>query len=154
PSGIDWRVAPAAIALGHPPRKASGLGHLLELLSGEDMFKRGDKTLIYKVPGRGASPGLWLAGAGDEGAPPAAARAVALPPPCDPGPGAVGPFPGLLPAQAGGATLADGAPLARYRDEVAESVAAASDALGKTAGLGGAFRRGGGGAHAHLVEAG
>src|SRR5215469_9963764 len=68
PSGIDWRVAPAAIALGHPPSKASGLDHLVELLSVEDMFKRVHKTLIYKVPGRVASPGLWLAGADDEAA--------------------------------------------------------------------------------------
>jgi hypothetical protein len=153
PSGIDWRVAMAAPAMGHSPSRANGLDHLEELLRVEDMFKRVHKALIEKVPGRVASPGLRLAGADDEAATFAAALAVAIRRLCDTGPGADGPFLALLPAQAGGATLADGGRLARYRDEVAESAAAASDALGKPAGLG-VFRRGNGRAHAHLIEAG
>ena len=107
-----------------------------------------------KVPGRVASPGLRLAGADDEAATFAAALAVAIRRLGDPGPGADGPFPALLPAQAGGATLAEGGPLARYRDEVAESVAAASDALGKLTGLGGMFRHGDGGAQARTRRGG
>ena len=154
PAGIDWRVATAAPAMGHPPSRANGLDHLVELLSVEDMFKRAHRALIEKVPGRVASPGLRLAGADDEAATFAAALAVAIRRLCDPGPGADGPFPALLPAQAGGATLAEGGRLARYRDEVAESVAAASDALGKLTGLSGVLRRGNDRAHAHLIEAG
>ena len=154
PFGIDWRVAVAAIAMGHPPGKVSGLEHLIELLSVEDMFKRVHETFIGEVPGRVASPGLWLAGADDEAATFAAALAVAIRRLCDPGSGAEGPFPALLPSQAGGVTLAEGAPLARYRDEVRESIVAASDALGSLTGLGGRFRPGDGRAQAHVIEAG
>jgi hypothetical protein len=153
PAGIDWRVAVGAIAMGHPPGKASGLDHLLELLCVEDMFKRAYQVIVNKVPERVASPGLWLAGADDETVTFAAALAVAIRRLCDPGPGIDGPFPALLPSQTGGATLAEGTPLARYRDEVAESVTSISDALRKLTGIGGIFRRGDGGIHAHLVEA-
>jgi hypothetical protein len=154
PSGIDWRVAAAAIALGHPPGRASGLDLLVELLSVEDMFKRVHRAVVEKVPGRVASPGLRLAGADDEAATFAAALATAIRRLCDPGQGADGPFPALLPAQIGGASLTEGGTLAGYRDEVAESVAAASGALRKLTGLGGRFRHGDGGAQTHLVEAG
>jgi hypothetical protein len=154
PAGIDWRVAAAARAVGHPVGKTSGLEHLVELLSVEDMFNRVHKTFIDKVPGRLASPGLWLAGAEDEAAAFASALAVAITRLCDPGPGADGPFPALLPSQAGGAALAEEGPLARYRNEVAESVEAASDALRRQTGLGGKFRRGDSGLHTHIVEAG
>jgi hypothetical protein len=153
PTGIDWRVAAPAIAVGHSPGKASGLDHLVELLSVEDMFKRVHKTVIEKVPGRVASPGLWLAGADDEAVTFAAALAVAIRGLCDPGPGVEGPFPALLPAQAGGATLTESGPLSRYRGEVDESIATASDALRKLTGPGGMFRRGYG-AHAYIIEAG
>lgn len=154
PFGIDWRVAAAAIAMGHPPGKPSGLDHLVELLSIEDMFKRVHDTLIEKVPGRVASPGLRLAWADDEAATFAAALAVAIRRLCEQGSGAGGPFRALLPAQAGGAGLAEEGPLARYRDEVRDSVTSASDALGNLAGLGGVLRRGDGRAQAHLLEAG
>ena len=153
PSGIDWRVATAAIALGHPPGRASGLDLLVELLSVDDMFKRVHMTIVEKVPGRVANPGLHLAGADDEAATFAAALAMAIRRLCDPGQGADGPFPALLPAQVGGASLAEGGPLDRYRNEVVESVAAASDVLRKLTGPGGRFRHGGS-AHTHLVEAG
>jgi hypothetical protein len=154
PDGIDWRVAAAATALGRPLGKASGLEHLLELLRIEDMFKRVHKTVVDKVPARVASPGLWLAGVDDEAATFAGALAVAIHRLCDPGPGVEGLFPGLLPDQAGGATLADGGRLARYRDEVAESVAAASDTSRKATGLGSMFRHGDGGPQTHIIEAG
>ncbi len=154
PSGIDWRAAAAAIAMGHPPGKASGLDLLVELLSVEDMFKRVHKTIIDKVPGRVANPGLRLAGADDEAATFAAALALAIRRLGDPGQGTDGPLPALLPAQTGGATLVEGGTLAGYRDEVAESVAATSDALRKLTGFGGMFRNGDGGAQARLVEAG
>ena len=154
PSGIDWRVGTGAIAMGHPPGKASGLDHLLELLAVEDMFKHVYKILIGRVPGRLANPGVRLAGADDEAVTFAAALVTAIHRVCDPGPGADGPFPSLLPEQAGGATLAEDGQLARYRDEVAESVAASTDALRKRSSLGGRFRHGDGEVHTHLVEAG
>jgi hypothetical protein len=154
PHGIDWRVSAAAIAMGHPPGKVSGLDHLVELLSVEDMFKRVHKIFMGGVPGRIASPGLRLAGADDEAATFAAALAVAISRLCDPGSGADGPFPALLPVQAGGVTLAEGEPLARYRDEVRESAAAASEALGNMTSLVGKFRQDDGRAQAHVVEAG
>ena len=154
PAGIDWRMAAATVAIGHPPGKISGLDHLVELLLVQDMFKRVYSTVTGKVPGRVASPGLWLAGAEDEAATFAAALALASHRLCDPGPGAEGPFPSLLPSQAGGVNLADGAPLARYRDEVAELSARAAGELGKLGGFGGLLRRGDGGARADIVEAG
>jgi hypothetical protein len=154
PVGIDWRVAAAAIAMGHPPAKSSGLDHLVELLSVEDMFKRVYATIAEKVPGRVASPGLRLAGADDEAAAFAAALTLAIRRMLEPGPQADGPFRRLLPPQAGGAALAEGGPLARYRDEIAEAVTAATYALGKPAGLGVPFRRGHGRAQAILVEVG
>ncbi len=153
PSGIDWRAAAAAVALGHPPGRASGLDLLVELLLVDDMFKRVHMTIVEKVPGRVASPGLHLAGADDEAATFSAALAMAIRRLCDPGQGAGGPFPPLLPAQVGGASLAEGGPLDGYRNEVVESVAAASDALRKLVGPGGRFRHAGG-VHTHLVEAG
>ena len=154
PSGIDWRAAAAAIAMGHPLGKASGLDLLVELLSVEDMFKRVHKTIIDKVPGRVANPGLRLAGADDEAATFAAALAMAIRRLCGPGQGSDGPFSALLPAQTGGATPVEGGTLAGYRDEVAESVAATAAALQKLTGFGGRLRNGDGGAQARLVEAG
>jgi hypothetical protein len=147
PDGIDWRVATAATALGHLPGKTNGLDLLVELLSADDMFRRVYKTLVEQVPGRVASPGLRLAGQADEAATFVAALAVAVGVLCGPGPGADRPFRELLPAQAGGATLAEDGPLARYRDEVA----AAAEAVG---GLAGRLRRGQAELRAHLVEAG
>ena len=154
PAGIDWRVAAAMIANRHLQGKANGLDHLVELLSVKDMFKQVHKTVAEKIPGRLASPGLWLADAEGKAATFAAALAAAIRRLCDPGPGADGPFPALLPEQAGGASLAKDAPLARYRHEVAESVAAASGALEKLGGLGGMLRRGDDEVHAYIIEAG
>ena len=154
PAGIDWRMAAATVAIGHSPGKISGLDHLVELLLVQDMFKRVYSTVTGKVPGRVASPGLWLAGADDEAATFAAALALASHRLCDPGPGAEGPFSSLLPSQAGGASLADGAPLDRYRGEVAELSARVAETLGRLGGFGGVLRRGDGGARADIVEAG
>jgi hypothetical protein len=154
PSGIDWRAAAGAVAKGHPPGRGSGLDLLVELLSVDDMFSLVRSALYEKVPGRVANPGLHLAGADDEAATFAAALAVAIGRLCEAGPGAGGPFPALLPSRAEGATLAEGTPLARYRDEVRESVAAASHVLRNRGGLGGMFHQGDDKVRAHLVEAG
>jgi hypothetical protein len=154
PFGIDWRAAAAAIAIGHPLSKISGLDHLIELLSVEDIFKCVHMILIEKVPDRVASPGLLLAGAEDEAATFAAALAIAIRRLCDPGPGSSGPFLTLLPSQAGGATIVEGGKIARYRDDVAAAIDAASDALSKLTGLGGMFRHGNSEVNARVIEAG
>jgi hypothetical protein len=178
PDGVDWRAAASAIALGHAGgggTPSSGLERVLDLLSVDAVFDAVHEALCARVPGRVASPGLWLTGADDEAATFAAALAIAITKitASDPpsrgaggaprgspggssatGTGGEGPFPALAPAASGGASLAPGGPLARYRDEAAESVAAARAALGKLTGIGGAFRRGDGGASEHLIEAG
>jgi hypothetical protein len=154
PDGIDWRVGAAAVALGHPAGSVSGLDRLVELLRVEEIFDRVHNIFTTTMPGRVASPGLRLAGADDEAATFAAALAVAIRRLTDPGPGTEGPFAALLPAQADGATLADGGSLARYRDEVDESVGAAAEALAKLGGLSGRFRRGEAEVREHVIEAG
>ena len=154
PFGIDWRAAAAAIAIGHPPGKVSGLDHLVELLSIEDIFARVHKILIEEVPDRVASPGLLLAGAEDEAATFAAGLIMAIRALCDPGPGSSGPFLMLLPSQAGGATLVEDGKIARYRDDVFTAIDVASDALAKLTGLGGMFRRGKSEVNARVIDAG
>jgi hypothetical protein len=154
PAGIDWRAAGAAIALGHPPGKVSGLDQLVELLSVDEVFDRVHQVFLLKVRDRVASPGLLLAGADDEAATFAAALAVASRRLSDPGNGAEGPFPALLPSVTGGATLSPGAAIALHWDEVAESVRAVAETLGKLSGLGGVFRRGDAGVPGHIMDVG
>ena len=154
PDGIDWRMGAAAVALGHPVGSVSGLDRLVEMLRVEEIFDRVHKIFITKMPGRVASPGLRLAGADDEAATFAAALAMAIRRLTEPGPGTEGPFAALLPAQADGTTLAEGGSLARYRDEVDESVGAAAAALAKLSGLSGRFRRGDAEVREHAIEAG
>jgi hypothetical protein len=152
--GIDWRAAPAAVANGHVGATMSGLDQLVQLLSADGVYDRVHDKFEGQVPGRVASPGLKLAGADDEAATFAAALAVAIHRLCDRGSGADGSFQALLPAVTGGAILVPGGSIVRYRDEVAESVDAASDALGRLSGLGGVFKRGDGGVQNHVIEAG
>jgi len=154
PSGIDWRVAAAAIAIGHAGGSTSGLDHLLGLLSVEEIFDGVHAVITQKVPGKVASPGLRLAGADDEAATFAGALAVASRRLTEPGLGSDEPFPGLLPAAAGGVRLLDGGELSRCRDDVIDSVRAATGALARQAGIGGIFRRGYAGVREHVIEAG
>ena len=135
PAGIDWRMAAAAIAIGHPPGKATGLDCLVELLTVDDMFKHVYKIFVEKVPGRVANPGLRLAGQDDEMATFAAAVGVAVRALCAPGSGADGPFLELLPSPRDIPTLTVDGRLARYRDEVARS------ARRKLTGFGSKLRR-------------
>ena len=153
PDGIDWRVAASATAVGHGG-SASGLDRLVELLQVEEVFDRVHELYMTQVPGRIASPGLRLAGADDESAAFAAALAVAIRRLTEPGDGTDGPFTALLAPQAEQATLDEHGRLARFREEVEEAVGAASAALGRLTGLSGRFRRGDGGVHEHLREAG
>ena len=156
PSGIDWRMAASAIAVRSRPGRGSGLDLLIELLSVKEVFDRVCRTIVEEVPGRLASPGLRLAGADDEGAMFTAALAMAIRSLCEPADGqnADWPLSALLPLRVGGAILDEGGPLAGYRDKVGESVAAALDALKRLTGLGTILRRGDGGAHTHIIEAG
>jgi len=87
PSGIDWRMAAATIAIGHLPGKVNGLDLLVELLSVEDVFMRVHEALAGRVPRRVANPGLRLAGTDDEAATFAAALATAIRRLSDPGQG-------------------------------------------------------------------
>jgi hypothetical protein len=154
PLGIDWRVATSAIAIGHEGGSVSGLDHLVELLSVDEVFGRVHAVITTSVPGRVASPGLRLAGADDEAAAFTGALAVAIRRLTEPGSGLDGPFPGLLPSPADSATLDDGGELSCCRADVIDLVSAAADALVKLAGIGGMFRRGNVGVHDHLIEAG
>jgi hypothetical protein len=143
PRGIDWRVAVTAIAGGHPAGPVSGLEHLIELLSVDEIFDSTYEALELSVPGRVASPGLKLAGADDEAAIFAAVLAMAIRVVTGKGTGTDGPFPALLPDATGGAGLNPGGPLVRHRDEVARRLREAESALDKMSGLGGLFSRAG-----------
>lgn len=154
PRGIDWRLAAAAIALGHPGGSKSGLDHLVELLSVVEVFDRVHTVMTTRVPGRVASPGLRLAGADDEAVTFASALALAIRRLTEPGQGTAGPFRSLLPEVIGGASLAPGGDLARGHADVLELVRAAGDALEKLRGLGGMIRRGHAGVREHVIEAG
>lgn len=151
--GVDWRLA-APTADGHADTRVSGLDHLVDLLTDDDLFTCAHKAFRESIPGKVASPGLWLSGADAEDATFAAALALAIGRLTQPGQAMPGPFAGLLPAAAGGATLVPGGRLARDRNEVAEWTAAAAKALEKGAGLGRLFGRGDGGARDHAIEAG
>jgi len=150
PIGIHWRVAVAAIAIGHPSGRATGLDHLVELLSVEDMFRRVHRIVSEKVPGRVASPGLRLTGQEDEAATFAAALAAAVHALCRPGSGADGPYREMLPSEADGTALAEDGALARYRDEVVS----ASEAIANQHGLGARLRRGNTAFQPTVIEAG
>jgi hypothetical protein len=151
--GIDWRLA-APTADGHVGSRVSGLDRLVELLSDDDVFNHVHTALMTRIPGKVASPGLWLAGADAEDATFAAALGLTINQITQPGAGTAGPFAELLPCAAGGAVLAPAGKLARDRDEVAERITVAAKALGRHAGLGGIFKRGSGGASGHVIEAG
>ncbi len=151
--GVDWRLA-APTADGRADTRVSGLGYLVDLLSDDDLFSCVHRAFREAIPGKVASPGLWLAGADAEDATFAAALALAIGRLTQSGQRMAGPFAGLLPAAAGGAALAPGGRLARDRNEVAEWSTAAAKALEKGAGLGRLFGRGDGGARDHAIEAG
>ena len=156
PGGINWRVAKSAVANRHPGATSATLDQhpLIRLLSVDEMFDRVHKTFLENVPHRVASPGLWLAGADDEAATFAGALAVAIRRMCDPGPAREEPFGELLPARAGGASLGETGPLARYLGRIAEMDREVSRALEKTGGLGGMFRRGESGVQRYVIKVG
>jgi hypothetical protein len=151
--GIDWRFA-SPTADGHAGGRAGGLGYLVDLLTDDDVFSFVHEAFRESIPGKVASPGLWLAGADAEDSTFAAALALAIGRITQSGQRSTGPFAELLPAACGGAALAAGGRLARDRNEMAEWSAAGAKALGKNAGLGRLFGRGDGGARDHAIEAG
>ena len=154
PNGVDWRVAASAIATGHPNGAKSGLDHLVELLSVDEVFDRVLEVMTTRVPDRVASPGLRLAGADDEAATFAGALAVTIRRLTEPGQAADGPFRALLPAAVGGASLVPGGDLARCHEDALASVRAAGGALDRLRGLGGLLRQSRLGLHEHVIEAG
>jgi hypothetical protein len=140
PYGIDWRLAASAIAVGHSGNSASGLDHLVELLSVDEVFDRVCEIARH-VPGGVASPGIRLAGAGDEAASFAAAFVMVIRRLTTREPGLVAgadePFKALLGAQAGTVNLTEHGELSRCREDVAVSCAAATDAATRWAGVSG-----------------
>ena len=156
PAGINWRVAKSAVANRHPGSTPTALDQhpLVKLVLVDEMFDRLHQKFLAEVPGRVASPGLWLAGADDEAATFAAALAVAIRRVCEPGPGSDGPFGDLLPARAGGASLSESGPFARYLARIAELDREASRVLEKAGGLGGVFKRGDSGVQRYVVKVG
>lgn len=154
PAGINWRVAKAAVANRHPGNVPAALDQhpLVRLLAVEEMFDRVQRKFLEEVPGRIASPGLWLAGADDEAATFAGALAVAIRRICEPGSGTGGPFGELLPDRTGGASLSESGPLARYLGRAMEMDRAASHALGKRSGLGGMVNRGSNGVRGYVSK--
>ena len=157
PHGIDWRLAASAIAVGHSGNSASGLHHLIELLSVDDVFDRVCENVRY-VPGGVASPGLRLAGADDEAASFAAALVMAIGRLTGPGSGLAPvdnePFTALQGARPGIANLAEDGEIPRYRDHVIASAASASDALTQLAGIAGLLGLSQPGVRAPLMEVG
>jgi hypothetical protein len=149
--GIDWRPAANPVANRHVGT-SDGLDQLIDLLKADEVFNRVHQAFEGGVPGRLANPGLRLAGADDEAAAFYAALAVAIDRVCGTESGPAGPFLALLPAAAGGASLDDNGPAARYRDEVMTAAAGASKALEELTSLRGRLRRGDGGLHGQLVE--
>jgi hypothetical protein len=156
PGGINWRVAKAAVANRHPGATPTALDQhpLVKLVSVDEMFDRLHQKFLAEVPGRVANPGLWLAGADDEAATFAGALAVAIRRVCEPGPGSDGPFGDLLPARAGGASLSESGPFARYLARIAEMDHEATRALERAGGLGGVFKRGDSGVQRYVVKVG
>ena len=157
PVGVDWRLAASAIARVHGRSSANGLHHLVELLSVDEVFDR-VCDMARHVPGGVASPGIRLAGADDEAANFAAALVLAIQQFTGPGSGAtVGddePFTALQSAPRSPAGLAEGGVLAQQRDGVVASAAAASEAAGQLAGVGGLLGLRQPAARAHVVAAG
>ena len=98
PGGIEWKVEGSAVANRHPgpPPAAMDQHPLIKLLLVDEMFDRVRQTL-KEVPGRVASPGLWLAGAEDEAATFAGALAVAIRRVCESGAATDDPFAELAP---------------------------------------------------------
>ena len=132
PHGIDWRPATSAIAVGHSGNSASGLRHLIDLLSVDEIFDRVCEVAKH-LPGGVASPGLRLAGADDEAASFATALVMAIWRLTGPGSGPTPmdnePFTALQDTQSGTASLAEDGELSRNRKDVIASAALAPDAL-------------------------
>ena len=143
PAGIEWKVERSAVANRHPGTPSASLDQhpLIRLLKVDEMFDR-VRQAIPKVPGGVASPGLWLAGAEDEAATFAGALAVAIQVACKAEAVTVAPFAELTPARAGGASLSETGPVARYLDRIAELDKEATHAI-PGRGLSGMVRRGG-----------
>jgi hypothetical protein len=144
PAGIDWKMTKELVANRHPGFTPTTVDRhpLIGLLSVEEMFDRVHQTFLSGVPGRVASPGLWLAEEDDEAATFAGALTVAIRRVCDRGPGLDGPFAELMPDRAGRARLTESGPLARYLSRVGEQDRAARQVLEKITGFGGLLRRG------------
>lgn len=155
PGGINWRVAKAAVANRHPGSTPVTLDQhpLVRLLAADEIFERVYETFLTAVPDRVASPGLWLAGADDEAATFGGALAVAIRRVCGPAPDSEEAFGELLPAAAGGASLSETGPLARYLGRVAEMDREAARAVERSGGLGGMIRRESG-VRGYVVKAG
>jgi hypothetical protein len=156
PGGINWRMAKAAVANRHPGAvpTAADQHPLVMLLSVDEMFDHVHERFLAEVPARVASPGLWLAGADDEAATFAGALVAAIRCVSEPGSGADGAFGELLPARAGGASLSDSGPLARYLGRVAEMDREAARALGKARGVAGLLKRGDADVQRYVIKAG
>jgi hypothetical protein len=157
-SGVDWRLADGEIATGHASYSGrSGLDELVYLLSFDDVFS-GVREVGKQLPDGVASPGLRLAGAGDEATSFAGALAIAI--------GRLGadgrpvpvqrdeplPLSGTGPAD--GVGLIPDGELARLRDAVNASVSAATAETARLAGIGGLLGTGGLDPAARVAEAG
>ncbi len=161
-AGINWKVARAAVANRYPGSVPTALEQhpLIKLVLVDAMFDRLQEAFLgtdqapAKIRDRVASPGLWLAGAEDEGATFAGALAVAVRRVCEPGPGTEAAFAGLLPNQTGGASLPEGGPLARHLDQVGRLDRDARRALEGLSGLGGRLRRGDNGVGEYVTRVG
>jgi hypothetical protein len=153
PAGVNWKATKSLVANRHPGFTPTTVDRhpLVELLSVEEMFDRVYQTFLNSVPGRVASPGLWLAGGDDEAATFAGAAAAAIRRICDPGPGLSGPYAELMPGRTGGARLAEAGPLDRYRGRVAELDRAVMHAMERRGGL---LRRGDGDLQGHVAKVG
>jgi hypothetical protein len=157
PHGIDWRLAASAIAVGHSGNSASGLHHLIELLSVDEVFDRVCE-IAKRVPGGVANPGLRLAGADNEAARFAAALVMAIRrltrPASGPAPVENSLFTALQGVRPGSASLAEDGELSRYREDVVTSAASASDALTQLAGIGGLLGLSQPSVRTHVISAG
>ena len=156
PAGVDWAVTKSLVANRHPGFVATTVDRhpLIGLLAVEEIFLRVHEALLDKVPGRVASPGLWLAGGDDEAATFAGALAVAIQRVCEPGSAPYASFAELRPDQVGGARLAEAGPVDRYLGRVGELDRAAAHAIGRRTGLGGVLGGGGSEAQDHVVRVG
>jgi hypothetical protein len=157
PHGVDWRPATSAIAVGHSGNSASGLQHLIDLLSVDEIFDRVCEVAKY-LPGGVASPGLRLAGADDEAASFTAALVMAIwrltGPGLGPTPMDNEPFTALQDAWSGNASLAEDGELSRDRENVIASAALASDALTQLATIGGMLGLTKPSVQVHVIEVG